>query len=108
MISSRRLRRPSANLLAIGLVAVVGVSACTSDPSAQRVAEDLVKTQTQDEPEIQDCMLGVIEDYDLNTLGDDALSDNPDISGPAMAELDKFEADLAACDPEGVTRTGTP
>jgi hypothetical protein len=101
-------RRPLVNTLAIGLVAVLGVSACTSDPSAQRVAEDLVKTLTQDHPEIEECMLGVVEDYDLNDLGEKATNENPEISGPALAELDRFEADLADCDPEGVTRTGTP
>ena len=85
-----------------------GVSACTSDPSAQRVAEDLVRTMTIDHPEIQTCMLDVVESYDLNELGSDATSENAEISGPAMAELDQFETDLAACDPEGVTRTSTP
>ena len=105
MISSRR---PLVNTLAIGLVAVLGVSACTSDPSAQRVAEDLVKTQTQDYPDIEECMLGVLEDYDLNELGSDANSENAEISGPAIEELDQFEADLVACDPDGVTRTSTP
>jgi hypothetical protein len=53
-------------------------------------------------------MLGVVEDYDLNDLGEKATNENPEISGPALAELDRFEADLADCDPEGVTRTGTP
>jgi hypothetical protein len=87
---------------------MLGVSACTSDPSATRVAEDLVRTLTEDYPDIQECMLGVIGDYELNDLGDKANSENPEISGPAQAELDQFEADLAACDPEGVTRTSTP
>lgn len=105
MISSRR---PLANALAIGIVAVFGVSACNSDPSAERVAQDLVRTVAQDFPEIEECMLEVIDDYDLNDLGDKANSENTEISGPAMAELDDFEADLVACDPEGVTRTSTP
>ena len=106
MISSRR---PLVNTLAIGLVAAFGVSACQSSPSAERVARDLVSTLTQDHPEIEECMLDLIEDdYDLNDLGDKATSDNPEISGPALEELDQFEADLAACDPEGVTRTSAP
>ncbi len=101
-------RRSLANTFAIGLIAVLGVSACTSDPSAERVAEDLIKTQTEGLPEIQDCMLGVVGDYNLNDLGSDATSENPEISGPAIAELDQFESDLAACDPEGLTRTSAP
>jgi hypothetical protein len=101
-------RRPLITSLAIGLVAVFGVSSCTSDPSPTRVAEDLVKTETQDFPEIQDCMLGVIDDYDLDSLGEDATSDTPDVRDPAVAELARFEADLAACDPDGVTRVSIP
>ncbi len=96
------------NTLAIGLLAVLGVSACTSDPSPQRVAEDLVKTLAQDHPEIEECMLEVVDSYDLNELGKNASNENPEISGPAQADLDEFEAELAACDPEGVTRTSTP
>jgi hypothetical protein len=101
-------RRPFANTLAIGLVAVFGMSACNSQPSAERVAEDLVKTLAADHPDIEECMLGVVEDYDLNDLGEKATNENPEISDPALAELDQFEADLADCDPDGVTRTGTP
>lgn len=86
-------------------MAVVGVSACTSDPSATRVAQDLVRTVAKDQPEIQDCMLGVIDEYDLDGLGEDAINENVDISAPALAELDEFEADLADCDPDGLTRT---
>jgi uncharacterized lipoprotein len=96
------------NTLAIGLLAVLGVSACSSDPSPQRVAEDLVKTVAQDHPEIEECMLEVVDSYDLNDLGEKANNENPEISDPAQAELDEFEADLVACDPEGVTRTSTP
>ncbi len=87
---------------------MLGVSACTSDPSAQRVAEDLVRTMTQDFPDIQECMLDVVDSYNLNELGGDATNENPEISDPAVAELDQFESDLAACDPDGVTRTSAP
>jgi hypothetical protein len=104
VISSRSTVRN----LAVAAVVVLGASACQSNPSAERVAEDLIKTQTQDHPDIQECMLAAIEDYDLNSLGDDATSDNAEVSGPALAELDEFEADLVACDPEGVTRTSAP
>jgi hypothetical protein len=97
-----------ATSLAVGIIAVTGLSACNSDPSPTRVAQDLVNTVAADYPEIRDCMLGVIDDYDLDRLGDEAISENPDRSAPALAELDSFEADLAACDPEGVTRTSTP
>ena len=102
-MNSSRLAKP----LALGIIAVLGVSACTSDPSAQRVAEDLVRTVAQGYPDIEACMLDVVDSYDLNDLGDKANSENPEISDLAQAELDKFSVDLAACDPDGVTRTST-
>jgi hypothetical protein len=90
-MSSRR------SLVAAVLIAVLGVSACASEPSPTRVAQDLVRTEAAGQPEVIDCMLDVIEEYDLDDLGEDANNDNPEISGPARAELDRFEADLAAC-----------
>jgi hypothetical protein len=90
VISSRR------SLVAVAVIAVLGVSACTSDPSPTRVAQDLVETVAST-PEMEECMLDVIDQYDLDELGKDATNDNPEISGPAQAELDAFEAELAAC-----------
>jgi hypothetical protein len=60
------------------------------------VAQDLVETVAST-PEEEECMLDVIDQYDLDELGSDATNDNPEISGPAQAELDAFEADLTAC-----------
>ena len=90
MISSRR------SLVAVALIAVFGVSACNSDPSPTRVAQDLVETVSST-PEQEECMLSVIDDYELDDLGKDATNENPEISRPAQDELDAFEADLAAC-----------
>jgi hypothetical protein len=92
------------SLAAVALVALVGLSACTSDPSAKRVAQDLVNTITM-EPggggeKVRDCMLEVIDGYskeELESIGDDALSDNPETKAEADKALAKFEADLAAC-----------
>ena len=42
-------------------------------------------------------MLGVIDDYDLDQLGEDAVGDNAEKAAAADDELAKFEADLAAC-----------
>jgi hypothetical protein len=75
---------------------VLGLSACQSDPSAERVAQDLVKTLAQT-PEEEECMLAVIDEYDLNTLGSDAKDGDQAEQEAANAELAKFEADLAAC-----------
>ena len=104
------IRRPVATF-AVLLVAVLGFTACESDPSAKRVAQDLVKTMTQDEPEIQECMLAVVDGYtesELQDIGNDSLDGDAASKAAADEALAEFEADLAACDPEGVTRTSAP
>lgn len=79
---------------------MLGVSACTSDPSPRRVAEDLVKTEAAS-PDQEECMLDVIEDFDrefgLGNLGEDAQSNDVSTAADAEAILDDFEAALAAC-----------
>lgn len=87
---------------------MLGFSACTSLPSPTRVAQDLVNTETQGYPKIQKCMLGVIKKYDLDQLGSDSIGGNPEKAKAADAELAKFQADLAACDPNRVTSTSVP
>ncbi|MEM8619897.1 MAG: hypothetical protein AAGF73_09255 [Actinomycetota bacterium] len=82
-------------LAAIVALAVVAVG-CVSDPSANRVAEDLINTLATTEEE-RECMLEVLEGYDVNELGSDANSDNPLNADPANEELDQFQADLEAC-----------
>jgi hypothetical protein len=92
------------SLAAVALVAVVGLSACTSDPSAKRVAQDLVNTVTM-EPggggeKVRDCMLEVIDGYttdELEALGNNAQSSDKAKAAEADKALKKFEADLAAC-----------
>lgn len=98
-------RRPRTVIVATVLVAALGASACESDPSAKRVAEDLVKTLTQDQPEVQECMLEVLDGYttdELQQIGNDANSGDQAEQAEANEALDRFEADLAACNPEPV------
>lgn len=93
-------------IVAAVLVAALGASACESDPSAKRVAEDLVRTLTQDQPEVRECMLDVIDGYttdELQQIGNDANSGDQAEQAEANEALDRFEADLAACDPDPVT-----
>ena len=88
------------------LVAALGASACESDPSAKRVAQDLVKTLTKDQPEVRECMLEVIDGYttdELQQIGNDANGGDLAAQAEADEALDKFEADLAACNPTPVT-----
>jgi len=95
-VAVKTSRRSLANTAALALVAVLGVSACNSDPSPTRVAQDLVRTEAKSERQ-EECMLGVIDDYDLDQLGEDATSDNEQVAREAQDQLDEFEADLAAC-----------
>ena len=85
------------SLATVAVVGMLALSACESDPSPTRVARDLVETETAGEPEIQACMLDVIDQYDLDQLAEDSVGDNAEKAKAADAELVKFEADLAAC-----------
>ena len=92
-------RRPVA-VLAVAAVSLLGLTACSSDPSAKRVAQDLVKTIAADEPEVEECMLEVIDGYstdELEAIGEDSLDGDAAAQAAAQEALDKFEADLAAC-----------
>ena len=84
-------------VIVAAVVGMFALSACESDPSPTRVAKDLVKTETADEPEVQECMLQAIESYDLDQLGSDSVGDNAEKAQAADAELVEFEADLADC-----------
>ena len=52
---------------ALLMVAVFGVSACNSEPSAQRVANDLINTLAETDEE-RDCMLGKVKAYSQDEL----------------------------------------
>ncbi|MEO1055356.1 MAG: hypothetical protein AAFY28_00425 [Actinomycetota bacterium] len=83
-------------LAAIVALSVVAVG-CVSDPSANRVAQDLINTLATTEEE-RECMLEVLEGYDnIDDLGNDANSDTPAVAEAANEELDRFQADLEAC-----------
>ena len=83
-------------------VVVLGASACTSDPSAQRVAKDLVNTllAADEDTDQRECMLDKINSYSKDEL--EKISEN---AGEAAAtqnvgeitDLQKFQNDLASC-----------
>jgi hypothetical protein len=83
--------------LLVVLAAVGGLTACRSTPSARRVALDVVDTLPVSES-VKKCMRTKVEAYpeeDLQAVAKGAAKDPPD---PDSKEaLDKFEADLAAC-----------
>ena len=83
------------SVVAVLVVVVGSLSACTSIPSAQRVALDAVETLDVDES-VKQCMRDIINDYtedDLQEIGDLAVEGNAD----AVTQLGFFEGRLAAC-----------
>ena len=90
-------KRPVRRVLALLAVAVVGLSACNSDPGRKRVAEDIIETAfergelSEDE---RDCMFERVEAYSESEL--EQIADSAAEAGPGT-ELELFEADLVAC-----------
>lgn len=83
----------------LALVAVVGLSACMSTPSAKRVAEDVVDRMVV-QGEISEaagaCMREQIDQYstdDFEDIAGSAEAGNTD----GVAAMAVFERDLAAC-----------
>ncbi len=78
-------------------VAVVGLSACNSDPGRKRVVEDIIQTAVVqgDLTEAQgDCMFDKVEGYSEAEL--EAITASAEDAGPGTA-IELFEADLASC-----------
>ena len=97
MINARRLT-------ALGLVTIAGLGACTSQPSVQAVARDVVESIGL-EPDQEACMLEAIDGYsedELEQIGEanetvDFSSDVPPEDRGHAEALQKFYADLDAC-----------
>ncbi len=88
--------RAPARLAAIALIAAFGVSACETQPSARRVARDLVESLPGATPAQRECMLDRVDDYTKDELDDIGKGVN-DGDPESEAALAKFERDLAAC-----------
>ncbi|WP_395155868.1 hypothetical protein [Ilumatobacter sp.] len=90
--TTRRLR-----VTGVAVVAVLGLSACNSDPGNRRVAEDIVDTaliQGDITQEVHDCLFDKLDIYSDEDY--DAITKAANDPGPGTA-LDLFEADLAEC-----------
>jgi hypothetical protein len=95
--TSATQQRPVRRALAVLAVAVVGLSACNSDPGVKRVAEDIILTAVDqgDLTEAQgECMFERVDSYSDDELK--AITDSANDAGPGTA-IELFEADLAAC-----------
>ena len=92
--------RPFRSLLVV-LAAVGGLTACNSTPSARRVALDVIDALPVSET-VKQCMRDKVEEYSESDIEDFAKGADKDPPDPESQDaLDKFEADLAACNTVG-------
>ena len=97
-MKSGRHHRFARIALAVGSVALVA-SACSSEPSAKRVAQDLINTLAETDAE-RDCMLDILDGYSADELDDigSAANDGDDAEkAAAQVQLDELEARLSSC-----------
>lgn len=89
----------------IGAAAVIGIlvlGACTSDPGARRVAQDIIKAEAEANPELdEECMLGVLEndftDEQLEAISTQLDSSNEGTRAEGQAAFDEYRDALATC-----------
>jgi hypothetical protein len=89
--------RRRALLVAGASVVLLALSACSTDPGARRVAEDIVETAVYqgDLTEAEGtCMFDKLEELSDDEL--EAINESAVDAGPGTL-LDQFQADLAAC-----------
>ncbi len=82
------------------MIGVLALSACTSDPGPKRVAQDIIKAESEMNPELdEECLLDELDNYTNEELV--AIADGLDATGPdqveAEAALEKYQADLETC-----------
>ena len=82
------------------LFAGLGVTACSSQPSAKRVAEDLINTEAKTDEE-RDCMLAKLDAFatkdELEKIGEDAESGDVAAKAAANEKLDQLQVELESC-----------
>ena len=107
-MKTTRPRSPR-RLAALAAIAVLGVAACDSQPSAKRVAEDIIKTLAVDDPEVEACMLEVLDGYtksELDAIGDGIDASNTVEQEESQAALDKATPHADSAAPAGPYKPG--
>ena len=105
----RRARR--AMVAAGSLLAVVGLAACTSVPSNDRVARDIIETQGSIPDDARQCMLDLLDtgNYDLDKIGEDNknYTTPEELAANGTPEYQEMVSDLTACRTDATGTTGT-
>jgi hypothetical protein len=87
---------------AAALVAIGGLAACTSQPSAKAVAKDVVQSLNLPEDQVN-CMLGIIDKMpseELDKLGDENINATITSTGGGTPEMRAFINKLQTCEPD--------
>ena len=95
--SRRRARRG----VAVAVIGLLALGACTSDPGPKRVAQDIIKAESLANPELdEECLLARLEDYrnqDLIDIADGLARENSADQVEAESALEAYQADLETC-----------
>ena len=102
------VRRSSRSLIAAGIAALALTACGTSPPPANELAKEMIDTlEVAKDPKVKDCMYKVVDEFTLSdedAQGFDNLDDVADKAADGQARaieiMNRFEADLAACNPE--------
>lgn len=101
MSESGPSKRRTRAVAAAAVVALVGLSACTSDPSAKRVAEDIIKAEAVLNPDLdEECLLAELDKFsndDLKAIDEDLEADNSDRNTEGETALRAYELSLGRC-----------
>ena len=83
------------------LLAVVGLAACTSVPSNDRVARDIIETQGSIPDDARQCMLDLLDtgNYNLDKIGEDNknYTTPEELAANGTPEYQQMVSDLTAC-----------
>jgi hypothetical protein len=94
-------KRSGRRIGAVAVVAVLALASCTSDPGPRRVAQDIIKAEAIDNPELnEECMLTALEgftDSQLTDISKQLDSANEATQAEGQAAYDEYRAALDAC-----------
>ena len=99
--TTKRSRRGRVMAASVAAVALLGLSACTSDPGPKRVAQDIIKAEAILNPNLdEECLLAELEKFSNSELKDidaDLQADNSDRNAAGAAALTAYEFSLSSC-----------
>ena len=94
------------------LLAVVGLAACTSVPSNDRVARDIIETQGSIPDDARQCMLDKLDTgkYNLDKIGEDNknYTTPEELAANGTPEYQEMVSDLTACRTDATGTADTP